>query len=169
MVVFIFSVIIALAVLIFFIREAIELEALFFLAISGIVVSAVVFVGVWMARTLLIGNLLLHQEYSYAKVQLASLQDGTPATGSFFLGSGYVDGDPTYFYYTKQGNAYLYNSTDASGVRVYEDTDKPYLMQQNDCKTDTEWLADCMSFGPVTEIHVPKGTVKSNFILDSKQ
>lgn len=113
-------------------------------------------------------NLPLHKTYSTERKDLTILQDGTQTTGSFFLGIGSFDGEQKYSYYVSQNGGSKLEQTKADTVTVYQDSEEAYLLQQTYCKTSADWLTFCVSDGRVTEIHVPKNTIKQNFVLDAK-
>jgi hypothetical protein len=123
------------------------------IGLFGAIVAAVV--G---SIVILIVGVCVPHHFPTRHIGLAALQDGTTTQGTFYLGYGAVDGTPTY----------SLKNEDASHVVVYQDTDKPYLVQQTACRTSVEWLVHCSSDQRVTEIHVPAGTIKSNFVLDAK-
>lgn len=109
----------------------------------------------------------MDKHYMTERNNLAVLQDSVQTQGAFFLGSGVIGGTPKYTFYREDGTGKKLESVDASTVTVYEDTDKPYLIRQTDCKTSMTWLAYCFSDERVTEIHVPKNTIKQNYVLDA--
>jgi hypothetical protein len=114
-------------------------------------------------------SMVVPHTFTYERRSIVALQDGSQVEGTFFLGSGVVNDGAAYFYYTKDGNSYRYETADASTVRVFQGTDRPYLVQQTGCKSSVEWLVSCISDNRVTEIHVPTGTIKTNLVLDAKQ
>lgn len=107
------------------------------------------------------------------EIQIANLQDGSSIHGSFFLGIGQVDGIMKYTYYTKSGEFYQLNQMDASGIRVKYTDGSPRItfMKRVLDKNETinKWGID-LDIGNKTDyiIEVPKGSVKSNFILDAQ-
>jgi hypothetical protein len=110
----------------------------------------------------------MNKHFTTENRNLAVLQDGNQLQGSFFLGIGSIDGVPKYTFYAEHNGGKKLESIDADTVTVFEDTDAPYLVQQTGCKTSMEWLAHCYSDKRVTEIHVPKDTIKGNFVLDAQ-
>lgn len=104
----------------------------------------------------------------YENHELLNLQDGTETQGSFFLGIGYIDGVQLYSYYQNKGDWFEWKSTKAKGVKVFQDSDRPYVVQESDCISHARWLVDCVTDGRVTEIHVPPHTIKTNFVLDAQ-
>jgi hypothetical protein len=114
---------------------------------------------------------LTHPETTYQNVPLASLQDSIQTTGSFYLGIGSLDNTPTYGFYTEKNGAYQFHTVDASDATLYQDSKKPYVVQDTGCKmTKLSWLLDCVDWNEDTYVsfHVPKGSIKSDYNLDAK-
>lgn len=129
---------------------------------------------IWALLTLLLGSLLPHTNI-YENKSLVALQDGTQTVGSFFLGYGHIDGVPKYTYYVQNGGGYRLQNADAEKIDVYQDTDKPYIKVSTSCYGRWTWLVICNSGmsntsgdDAVSEIHVPKNTIKQDFVLDAK-
>lgn len=129
------------------------------LAIGGLVLG----VGLYALVSTLVNHTPIYEQHD-----LLSLQDGSETQGSFFLGIGSVDGVQMYSYYQDNGEWAEWKSTKAENVRVYQDTDKPYIVQEKDCISHARWLVDCATDKRVTEIHVPVGSIKTNFTLDAR-
>jgi len=127
-----------------------------------------IFAAIFLFGIMLTISVFVPHHFTTEKKNLFVLQDGTQTGGSFFLGIGTIDGTPTYTYYVQEGKGAKLANTEADEVIVYQDTDKAYLVQQTDCKTNIEWLIKCATDERVTEIHVPKNTIKQNFVLDAK-
>lgn len=106
--------------------------------------------------------------FTYEERPLSALQDGSTTEGSFFLGTGVIDEEQVYTYYMQEGKGFKLDNSPADQVTVFQDTEKPYALKQKDCKSKAEWLVFCVTDNRVTEIHVPKGTIKNNFVLDAK-
>lgn len=141
---------------------------------SGMIfLSTLVIAAVWFVLEIGLSSWLPHQNV-HTRLDLAALRDNVSSQGTFFLGTGSVQGTLSYIYYLKQGNAYQFESLDASDVTVYEDTSKPYIVVSDSCKYSWDWLVGCNSGMPntsdskhdVIEIHVPKGTIKTNYVLN---
>lgn len=80
--------------------------------------------------------------------------------GSFFLGTGSIDGNPSYIFYYKTGGGYRTDKVQADNVLIIEDNTTPRIVKI------TESLPSWLVFGPLKdwdhsyEIHVPSGSVK---------
>ena len=116
-----------------------------------------------------IANLIMDHTDYYDSSQLIALQDSTVTGGSFFLGIGSIDGEPTYTFYEATGDSKELVAVESEGVKVFEDAAEPYLVRFTGCELSIPWLASCLSDGDsVDEIHVPAGTIKTGFQLDAK-
>jgi heme/copper-type cytochrome/quinol oxidase subunit 2 len=93
---------------------------------------------------------------------IASLNDDSSISGRFMLGSGSIDEDPVYVYYSvEQDGGMMLRTLKADNAKIYEDSNEPYLKVFN-----TQ-----MVFGNVYqkyEFHVPNDTVVRYYNLDSK-
>ena len=99
--------------------------------------------------------------------ELVSMQDGQGIHGSFFLGTGSVDGRPQFTYYQGSGNGAVLRSADASDARVIQDGGS-YVITS--CNKIAPILAPfgCLRTIDSLEFHVPEGSVVTNFTLDAK-
>lgn len=122
------------------------------------IISNVALAGVVDTQTVVVSN------------QLSTLQDGSQTTGSFFLGSGYVDGEQVFSYYEKRGGAFYLDSIDADHAKVVESNETPRV--EHTCKkSDNIWFSvftgKCWNNWDYT-FYVPKGSVATNYTLDAK-
>lgn len=156
----------ALAVLVYWIREAID-DGELFPVFAGLILGGLTLCGTGLFFAAI--SVAVPHHFTTERVSLAVLQDGTNVTGHFYLTSGVIDSKPTYTFYTKTGDAYKLENAEASKVVVYQDVATPYLIRQTGCHTEVEWIFFCVTDGRVTEIHVPAGTIKTNLVLDAKQ
>jgi hypothetical protein len=107
-----------------------------------------------------VGKIMNHTEYHPIDrtdtIYIESLKDGSKVTGTFGLGSGYINGRDVYIYYTKgQDGGYTRNNVDADMSTIYMDeNEKPYItchyVETNRLK---QQFINAYSF------HVPNGTV----------
>lgn len=94
-----------------------------------------------------------------ASVDLVALQDNTPVTGSFFLGSGSLNNKTHYAFYYETEHGYKYETLDAESTRypVYvryissEETphiDRYSVVERQTMKTDgsTSWLVSIIAW-----------------------
>lgn len=106
-----------------------------------------------------------------SKTPLVALQDNTTSRGSFFLGSGSIQGEMRYFYFRQEGVGYKAESKPAYSSLIVEDEEKaPYLVEYH-------WRfinPNAWKWGlePNTtrddEFHIPKGSILRNYTLDLK-
>lgn len=137
--------------------------------------GGLIIIVVWALLEIFLGSVLPHT-LVYEQKPLEALQDGNQSGGSFFLGIGTLEGKPTYTYYVASNGGYRLQNVGAAKIDVFQDTDKPYLKIATDCKSKWQWLALCNSGSDntsddkydVVEIHVPKATIKQNYVLDAK-
>ena len=102
---------------------------------------------------------------------LEALQDNNSVKGSFFLGSGQIEGRMKYVFYYENEGYYKLKQADYSEVNVKYSDEKPKAERFNrknvkdafinnfaiDCNYDQEYI-----------IYVPKGTIKQNYSLDAQ-
>lgn len=132
-------------------------------------VAGLVGLGLYAGPTAL-ANAWSDKDYNHAEYDLMTLNDNLSTTGSFFLGSGAINGTNSYSYYLQNpdGSKTL-GYQDASQVKVFDNSDRAYLVYQYDCELGVgSWLSDCWGENKVTEIHVPKGTIANTLVLDAK-
>jgi len=103
------------------------------------------------------------------KHDLVALQDGTGARGSFFLGSGYIKDELSYFYYERHANGAISGGTiPASKAVIYEDSQgQPQLWVHHCKKPEGAFYAPiCAPITIPSEFHIPPGSVSSYYNLD---
>lgn len=132
----------------------------------GLCFTAVVLVGVDLAGTGIANATLTHHDH-YRSVPLIALRDGSAQTSDYVLGSGGSDATMKYTFYWRDGDAERLVNVDASDIRLFEDSTKPYAVQFTGCDLSKPWIADCLNDAPsFTELHVPPGSVHSKFDLN---
>jgi hypothetical protein len=106
----------------------------------------------------------ISKEYIYA------LNDGNSVEGSFFLGSGNVDGKLVYTYAVQNGKGFALKQIDAEGVeiRYIKDNSKPRIEEVSERYKNAFVDVLFNTWGTETYIYVPKGTIKQNYIIDLK-
>ena len=108
---------------------------------------------------------------SYKKLE--ALQDGNNVNGTFFLGSGNINGSMRYVFYYEENGLFKMGQLHYNNVSInYVDGD-PMLETikeiekkesfKNNFAIDNEY-----SFSKEHIIHVPKGTIKQNYNLDAQ-
>lgn len=127
------------------------------------------FVSLLAFIVLFLASVFVPCQATYKKQSLTSLQDSVETEGSFFIGTGNIDGKPTYAYYVDHGNYSTFETVKARDVKVFTDASYPYVKLKTGCVSKYPWLAYCFTdTTSVEEIHVPEGTIKSNYNLDAK-
>lgn len=122
----------------------------------------------WLFLSWSLGESLPHTT-QYRNAEIVAIQDGSESRGAFFIGSGVIDGKQVYSFYEKSGDGFLLESVEARDVTVYQSSDKPYVVKESGCDGGWQWVTPCLfDKRAVTEIHVPAGTIKENFVLDAK-
>lgn len=140
------------------------------------------FVG-WVAGGILIGliatMIVMNASQDYVRIEnkIASLNDGMSTSGSFFLGSGSIDSEPVFFYYSGDNtNGFRLRHVDASAASIIEFNGEPYMVRYcGDISTAPSWL-DFDKTDPVPEcrdwdktvFYVPAGSIQNNYILDAE-
>ena len=111
--------------------------------------------------------------YSTTTIPIASLSDGSEASGSFFLGCGAVNGVSYYYYYTGSGHGpYSLQKIRVDDVDIFTDENTPpayihaipiYQTFHRDGRTEihSDWSNQTRQ-----EFHVPENTIVKSFVLD---
>lgn len=110
--------------------------------------------------------------------KLESIQDNSTVHGSFFLGIGTVDGNPTYSWYEETGpNTFERMDVDASSGRVHyvaADESPHYVVtyEKSDSGFWHTWGVNVDSgnheYATGYDFYVPKGTITHDFKLDAQ-
>ncbi len=119
---------------------------------------------------------LLMETLPYHKVPTAthplkSIQDVSTTHGAFFLGSGVVSGDPSFFYYEQQDDgSFVLQSVAAEDATVVESSGTPRVVDEHlAIDSGWTWLTFSGTFGHKRVVfYVPPGSITTNFTLDAK-
>ena len=117
-------------------------------------------------------NANLEYKHSYNYLEIANLQDNSNMDGNFFLGTGSIDEKMYYSYYYLDNNGfYKYDKIETDDAKI-KITDGPARKVTKYSKPiNFNWLESAL-FLPMKKksiyFEVPKGTIKSNYILDAK-
>ena len=102
---------------------------------------------------------------------LEALQDNNSVKGSFFLGSGQIDGKMKYVFYYKNDGYYKLEQADYEEVKVKYSDEKPKAERFNRKNVKDAFInnfaIDCNCYQEYI-IYVPKGTIKQNYTLDAQ-
>lgn len=113
-----------------------------------------------------IANLSLAHHDQYRNVPLLALRDDVAPAGSYVLGTGNSGSDAKFVFYWQDNGAERLDTVEASDVRLYEDSEHPYAVQFTGCQLSKPSVAWCFNAAPeFTELHVPPGSVHSQFDL----
>ena len=102
---------------------------------------------------------------------LEALQDNNSVKGSFFLGSGQIEGKMKYIFYYKMDGFYKLEQADYEEVKVKYSDEKPKAERFNRKNVKDAFInnfaIDCNRYQEYI-IYVPKGTIKQNYTLDAQ-
>ena len=102
---------------------------------------------------------------------LEALQDNNSVKGSFFLGSGQIEGKMKYVFYYERDGFYKLEQADYSKVKVKYSNEKPKAERFNRKNVKDAFInnfaIDCNCYQEYI-IYVPKGTIKQNYSLDAQ-
>lgn len=113
-----------------------------------------------------------HLDTSTTRSNLANLQDGSSTSGGFFLGTGHIDEKQVFTYYkeTDNGKFQLRNLENDTDVFVVQDTKGEAYVETTQTDVNPAWsLWGVGGYIEKTEFHVPKGSIKTDFVLDAKE
>jgi len=107
---------------------------------------------------------------------LDTLNDGSSVSGRFFLGSGYIDSEPSFmFYVSDNGSHYLLNvPADSATVRYTSGRPHADLVCRGSHDSLFTWplhihsSPDCQRHVRSAIFYVPKDSIVSNYHLDGK-
>lgn len=118
------------------------------------------------------------------RTDIVAIKDNTITeshiSGGIFVVSGYISEEPVYFFYKRSGSGFIQDYVKARGITIYEDTEPGigYILTTKVVtrveptwkKKHLHWLVftDEQSRATTAEIHVPKGTVIQEFVLDAE-
>jgi hypothetical protein len=106
-------------------------------------------------------------EYEY---KIMVLQDNSSIQGSFFLGTGSVNGTMKYFMYVDYGDHVKMESLSTSRTKI-KYSDKAYLEIKQKTQVPNALINKFSILFDDSEeftIYVPEGTIKQNYILDAQ-
>lgn len=102
---------------------------------------------------------------------LEALQDNNGVSGSFFLGSGQIEGKMKYVFYYEKDGFYKLEQVDYEEVKVKYSDEKPKAERFNRKYVKDAFINNfaigCNHYQEYI-IYVPKGTIKQNYTLDAQ-
>lgn len=134
------------------------------------IISLLFAAAAWIVGCLIFNIFIPHHDET-SRHELAILNDKTSVSGQFALGSGTIDDEAAFSFYT-QGDGYnQFVVLTGPNARVYQDLkpgQTPWLITFDGCKL---WggIATCLyNKTVINEIHVPPNTIKPTLELDAK-
>jgi hypothetical protein len=108
-------------------------------------------------------------EYYYVNVtDIYTLRTMDTIEGNFVLGSGSIDGETYYVYYTQDSDGgYSINKVDANKCKIFMDNENGGILREqwakwNQTETDRRWWRNKEQFIRY-ELHVPKGALVQQY------
>ena len=104
--------------------------------------------------------------------EIEAIQDNGNISGSFFLGSGHINGDINYYLYIKGEDGIGLIKIDADNALIHY-SDSPHLVILKQ-ERDEHSLQNKFSIRSTREqdnkydIYIPKGSIRNDFTLDAK-
>lgn len=96
----------------------------------------------------------IQEEYSYLKYEIVSLEKNDSLEGHFVLGTGYIESDKVYYYYTITDRGYKLESSSYKYTYLEETNDKePSVYHCKDKGEDYSYFI----------IYCPEGTIVKEF------
>lgn len=108
------------------------------------------------------------EEYLPTETKIVALKDNVTSKGSFFLGSGSIEGDMTYFYMVQKERGMKIESISAESAYIVEEDRKDGVIEEYDFRFKNEiiefWFPN-WGIGD-TVIKIPKGSIIQNYSVD---
>ena len=105
--------------------------------------------------------------------RLEALQDGNNVNGTFFLGSGNINGSMHYVFYYEENGLFKMGQLHYNNVSINYVDENPMLetikeIEKKESFKNNFAIDNECSFSEEHIIHVPKGTIKQNYNLDAQ-
>lgn len=134
-------------------------------------ISAVISFAVGLIVTAIAASSVPASSYTAGSQPLAALSTGSETSGSFFLGSGTIDEEPSYTYIVQESDGALFlKSMSAEDVAVYEDASPSTATLSYEIEIVDNWW---LHFRPFErrmvnyEFHIPAGSVTRDFTVST--
>lgn len=139
--------------------------------VSGIVTSLFFgFIALLVAMMLqLSADTIFEQEYvKYSEEEIKAISNYHEYEGSFFLGSGSVNGKQEYYYMSESEKGINIRSIDASKSYVIEDNNVTPSIEFRESRFKSKLISKLFFDGIYQEyiIHVPESSIKYDFNID---
>jgi hypothetical protein len=130
------------------------------------VISAITGLVVWLSLASWYASTIPESEkWSVTHDNLAVLNDGSRVNGSFFLGSGTIDSDPSFMFYTESDGNYKLKQVYAEDSIVRYSTESPKIEYHSPkSRFWTYWNMNNQYY----VFKVPNGSIKYGYELDAK-
>lgn len=98
---------------------------------------------------------------------IRALANNSGIEGSFFLGSGYIEGKQVFNYITEDGNgAIRLQSMDAAQATIFEDTNNAHLRVIKTVRSIPSVVPWDIGSTMHYDFHIPKGSIIQNYKVD---
>lgn len=127
--------------------------------LAGAILLSFMFNGVFSA--------IPEQKSSSKFTQLEVLNDSSTVGGTFFLGSGVVDENPSFYFYERSGDFYDYRVIEAERARI-KITDGEPKLETITYESGNRWISMFPATSKPTYIfHIPEGSIRTDYVLDA--
>lgn len=119
----------------------------------------------------LVGSAFKARPVQVRSDKLTTIRNKDGVKGQFFLGSGILESVPYYFYYRElRGGGVSPGKIEAdSGVEIFEENRKDATLLTFEWQFNSNWPYifgfPTSAGGKAFEFHVPKGTIKTGFVM----
>lgn len=141
--------------------------------LSGLIGGAFVGAMVSLASAVVISVVIPATPIFESNAPIKALKDGNTVSGSFFLGTGTVDGEIEYRFMSEEEDGGLrMNTVSADDAVIYDTTDAPRV-ETYTYEFKSRLVRLLFGPGPLLQdaeyrIYVPEGTVKYEYVVDLK-
>lgn len=131
-------------------------------AIAAAIIAAVVLGILSLLSLLLPGRELTSETH-----ELRALSSSSTAQGSFFLGTGYVDGERTLNYIAQEEGWARLGEASADSARVFEDSSTPTVTEYTYLSSNGWAVPWTFAVGRAWDFHVPAGSILENYTINN--
>lgn len=139
-----------------------DMESIAMMSFLGIIVG----VGVGLGFAFYLDAELITIE---KETQIEVLNDNNSTSGSFFLGTGNIDGKMKYVFYTKENNRFRLKQVDYNDAYIEYTENNPTVIKYSKQSTDSfKNLFAIDYWEPYYLFKIPKGSISNGYNLDAK-
>lgn len=138
-------------------------DTIIFMWIGFLIGVLIVFIG-----GIVVSAVAESEEFIVGTREIVAFKDNNSTSGSFFLGSGYVDGDMKYCAMIKnEDGSYEMKTYDTDECLIIETNDTPKIEKRGYC-FKTEWLNWFFFNMKLNEyvFYIPEGSICNNYVVD---